>query len=268
MAVSGDGIVEHRHCVVQREGHLTIVTIRRPEVLNSLHYEADLELSAIWDDYSRDPQQWVAIITGAGDRAFSAGNDLKAHARIGRRQVAPGGFAGLSARLDLDKPVIAAVNGLALGGGFEAVLACDVVVADERALFGLPEPRVGLVAFSGGVQHLPRAIGWQRAMGMLLTGRHVSAAEGHALGFVTALAPPGQALAHARNWAAQMLACSPMALRAAKQVARQTLFGPDFVARFRAAREYPAAQELLASEDFLEGPRAFAEKRPPAWKNR
>ena len=210
-------------CTVERDGHLTIVTMNRPEVMNSLHYEADLELHHVWNEFASDDEQWVAIVTGAGERAFSTGNDLKTHAQRGVREFPPSGFAGLTTRFDLDKPVIAAVNGIAMGGGFELALACDVVVAADNAFFALSEPRVGLAALAGGVQYLPRAIGLPRAMGILLTGRRVPAQEAFDLGFVTALAPAGGALAEARKWADQMLECSPLSLRATKQVARKTM---------------------------------------------
>lgn len=256
------------YCRVEREGHLTIVTINRPEVMNALHYEADLELEKVFDDFENDAEQWVAIVTGAGERAFCAGNDLKTQASNGVRVFPPGGFAGLTTRFDLDKPVIAAVNGIAMGGGFELALSCDVVIAAEDTFFALTEPRVGLAALAGGVQYLPRAIGMPRAMGILLTGRRVSAREAFDLGFVTALAPAGGALEEARKWAGQMLECSPLALRATKQAVRRSLLDPDFENTFRRVRELPAVARLRSSEDYLEGPRAFAEKRKPDWKNR
>ena len=254
------------YCTVEKHGHLTIVTINRPEVMNSLHYEGDLELDAVWNDFQQDREQWVAIVTGAGERAFSTGNDLKAQAKVsGRRQFPPGGFAGLSTRFDLDKPVIAAVNGMAMGGGFELALACDLVIADESALFALPEPKVGLAALAGGVQYLPKAIGLPRAMGILLTGRRVSAREGYELGFVTAVTEKGKSLDVAKEWAGQMLECSPMALRATKQAARRTLYDGEFLKSF--PTDFPAVAALRMSQDYLEGPRAFAEKRKPNWTN-
>ena len=259
---------QREFCTVERDGHLTIVTINRPDVMNSLHYEADQELDAVWNEFAEDPEQWVAIVTGAGERAFSTGNDLKMHAQRGVRHFPPSGFAGMTTRFDLDKPVIAAVNGIAMGGGFELALSCDLVIAAENAFFALSEPRVGLTALAGGVQYLPRAIGLPRAMGILLTGRRVPAKEGFDLGFVTALAPAGGALEEARKWAAQMLECSPLALRATKQVARKTMLGDDFEQKVLAAREFPAAKRLRTSEDYVEGPRAFAEKRKPDWKNK
>jgi enoyl-CoA hydratase/carnithine racemase len=261
-------ITEREFCTVERDGHLTIVTINRPDVMNSLHDEADQELDQVWSEFAEDPQQWVGIVTGAGDRAFSTGNDLKMHAQRGVRHFPPSGFAGMTTRFDLDKPVIAAVNGIAMGGGFELALSCDLVIAAENAFFALSEPRVGLSALAGGVQYLPRAIGLPRAMGILLTGRRVPAKEAFELGFVTALAPAGGALEEARKWAAQMLECSPLALRATKQVARKTMLGDDFEQKLLAAREFPAAKRLRTSEDYVEGPRAFAEKRKPNWKNK
>ena len=160
---------------VTRKGPITIVTLSRPEVYNALHTDAHFELNKVFDDFSADPDQWVAIVTGAGDKAFCAGNDLKWQAAGGKRGWDKGGFAGLTSRFDCDKPIIAAVNGVAMGGGFEIALACDLIIASENATFALPEPRVGLAALAGGVHRLPRQIGLKRAMGMILTARHVSA---------------------------------------------------------------------------------------------
>ncbi len=182
-----------------RKGPITIVTLSRPEVYNALHIDAHFELNKIFDDFSADPEQWVAIVTGAGDKAFCAGNDLKWQAAGGKRGWDKGGFAGLTTRFDCDKPIIAAVNGVAMGGGFEIALACDLIIASENATFALPEPRVGLAALAGGLHRLPRQIGLKRAMGMILTARHVSAKEGHELGFVNEVVPAGEALAAART---------------------------------------------------------------------
>src|SRR6185312_7512124 len=255
----------HEFCKVDREGPLTIVTLNRPEVMNAIHAPASEELSAVFDDFANDPEQWVAIVTGAGERAFSAGNDLKYQASGGKMGWPKSGFAGLTNRFDLDKPLIAAVNGIAMGGGFETALACDIIVAAETAVFALPEPRVGLIAGSG-VHRLPRMIGQKAALGMILTGRRVSAAEGRELGFVNEVVPEGEALAAAKRWAAQILECSPMAIRASKQVVYKSLDEPTLAAAMRTT--YPAVQANLDSEDYLEGPRAFAERRKPNWQNR
>lgn len=249
---------------VTRKGPITIVTLSRPEVYNALHTDAHNELHEVFNEFANDPEQWVAVVTGAGDKAFCAGNDLKWQAAGGKRGWNTSGFAGLTARFDCDKPIIAAVNGVAMGGGFEIALACDIVVAHARAVFALPEPRVGLAALAGGMQRLPRAIGLKQAMGMMLTGRRVSAEEGMRLGFVNAVTE-GDVLALARQWAADILACSPMAVRATKDAVLRGLETP--VKRAMAEQwSYPALAAMLASQDAMEGPAAFAEKRPPAWK--
>ena len=176
---------------VQREEKLTTITINRPEVYNALHSPAHFEFDTVFNDFANDPAQWVAIITGAGDKAFSAGNDLKYQAAGGPRDRPASGFAGLTRRFGLDKPVIAAVNGFAMGGGFEIALACDLIIASENAIFALPEPRVGLAALAGGLHRLPRIIPQKQALGMILTGHRVTAKEGKELGFVSAaIGPP------------------------------------------------------------------------------
>jgi enoyl-CoA hydratase/carnithine racemase len=253
-------------CRVEKEGRLTIVTIERPDVMNALHPPGNFELAEAFDDFAADPEQWVAIITGAGDRAFSAGNDLKYQASGGKMGGPKSGFAGLTARFDNSKPVIAAVNGLAMGGGFEIALACDLIVASENAIFALPEPRVGLAALAGGIHRLPREIGMKQAMGMLLTGRRVPAAEGQQLGFVNEVVPKGQALTAAKQWAAQILECAPISVRASKEAAMQGLAAESLEAAIKGRYDQIAA--LYASDDFIEGPRAFSEKRPPNWKGK
>ena len=175
-------------------------------------------------------------------------------------------FGGLAARFDLTKPVIAAVNGVAMGGGFELALACDIIVASERAIFALPEPRVGLAALAGGLVRLPRIIGQKRAMGMILTARRVGAEEGRDLGFVNEVVPHEELLDAARRWADQILACSPMSIRASKEVFYAAADAPDLETAI--AGDFPGVHAMRASEDFIEGPLAFAEKRPPEWKGR
>jgi acetyl-CoA C-acetyltransferase len=260
----------YRSVKTEREGPITLVTINRPESYNSLDPATNGELAEIFDAFAADPSQWVAIITGAGERAFSSGNDLKytaaAMARGESIEVPLSGFGGLTARFDLTKPVIAAVNGVAMGGGFEIALACDLIIASDNAVFALPEPRVGLAALESGLLRLPRQIGLKPAMGMILTGRRVSAEEGRQLGFVNQVTQPAELLATARRWAAQILECSPMSIRASKQMVHRGLDEPTLAQGYRNQRDYPAVRALFKSADLIEGPRAFAQKRAPQWK--
>jgi crotonobetainyl-CoA hydratase len=253
---------------VERDGPITIFTLNRPDVMNALHSPMHFELDEAFNAFAADESQWVGIITGAGERAFSAGNDLKYQASGGKPGSPPSGFAGMTARFDLDKPLIAAVNGVAMGGGFEIALACDLIIAAETAVFALPEPKVGLAALAGGLHRLPRAIGLKRAMGMILTARRVSAREGQDMGFVNEVAAPGELMATARRWAAQICECSPMSIRASKEAVMRGLDEPTLAAAFQEQRRYPAVTALFKSEDLIEGPRAFAQKRAPNWKGR
>ena len=253
-------------CITRREGHIFRVTLNRPEVLNALHAAANRELAAVFDEFERDPELWVSIVTGAGERAFCAGNDLKVQAAGGELEFTKAGFGGLTSRTTCTKPLIAAVNGVAMGGGFEIALACDIIVASERAVFALPEPRVGLAALAGGIHRLARQVPLKHAMGMLLTGRRVSAQEGCALGFVNEVVPHGELLPAALRWAEQILECAPLSVRGTKQAAMAGLDAPSLAAAI--GGRYDEIGALLKSEDFREGPRAFAEKRKPRWTGR
>ena len=258
----------YKYVVVDRDGPITTITLNRPEVMNALHVDAHFELDEVFNAFAADDSQWVGIVTGAGDRAFSAGNDLKHQASGGKMGQPPSGFAGLTSRFDLTKPLIAAVNGVAMGGGFEIALACDLIVAAESAVFALPEPRVGLAALAGGVHRLPRQIGLKRAMGMILTGRRVSAREGLELGFVNEVVAPGGLMNAAKRWADLIAECSPMSVRASKQAVMKGLDEPTLETAIKGQGRYEAVAALFRSEDFIEGPRAFAERRPPQWKGK
>jgi crotonobetainyl-CoA hydratase len=245
---------------------VTIVTINRPEAHNALHAQAQIELAHAFDAFEADDEQWVAILTGAGPKAFCAGHDLRSPMPLSSADLPRSGFGGITSRLELAKPVIAAVNGVAMGGGFEIALACDIVVASQNAAFALPEVKVGLAALGGGVLRLPREIGLKRAMGLMLTGRRLSAAEALSLGFVNEVVET-DALAAAMRWAEEIIACSPMSVRATKQTALQSLNQPLATA-LEAQWAYPAVRRMLESEDAMEGPAAFAAKRAPNWKGR
>jgi len=248
---------------VEREEKITTITINRPSVYNALHPPAHFEFDRVFNDFEADPEQWVAIITGAGNKAFSAGNDLKYQAAGGTRERPASGFGGLTLRFNLAKPVIAAVNGFAMGGGFEIALACDLIVASDNAIFALPEPRVGLAALAGGLHRLPRIIPQKQALGMILSGRRVTAKEGKELGFVNEVTSQADLMPTSKRWAGMILECSPMSVRASKQAVYQGLDKSTLEDAINS--DYPAVEALYKSADFIEGPKAFSEKRTPRW---
>jgi enoyl-CoA hydratase/carnithine racemase len=262
---------EFRYITYQKDGHVVLVTINRPEVRNALHLDAHLELDRAWRVYAEDDEAWVAILTGAGERAFCAGSDLKQAASGGGSPqpywltLKPGGFGGLTERFDLAKPVIAAVNGYALGGGFELAMSCDVIVAAEHARFGLPEVRVGFTASDGGIHRIVRQLPLKVAMGLLLTGRQITAEEAHRWGVVNEVVPADGLLDAARAWAESILECAPLSVWASKEAA---MAGLDLPLPDAINRRYEYMLRQNTSEDRFEGPRAFAEKRKPVWKGR
>ena len=253
------------YSIVEKVDHIMTVRINRPDRLNALHPPANAELGEVFDDFAADDDMWVAIITGEG-RGFSAGNDLRYQAEGGERVPTPRGFGGLTSRFDMTKPVIAAVNGVAMGGGFEIALACDLIIASENAKFALPEPKVGLAALAGGLNRLPRQIGPKRALGMILTGRHVSPEEGKELGFVNDVVSHDALMNAAMDWAKQICACAPLSIRASKDVVYKSLDSASLQDAMEG--KYDSVKAMVSSEDFIEGPKAFAEKRAPNWQGK
>lgn len=258
------GLVRHfGEVIVERRGHVLQVTLDRPERMNALHSAVHFALHEIFDDFEEDPDLWVAVITGSGDRAFCSGNDLKVTAKGGDMALPPSGFAGLCNRLDRTKPVIAAVNGVAMGGGMEIALAADLVVADEQATFALPEVKVGLFAAAGGVHRLTRQIGHKAAMELILTGRTISAEEALALGIINRVVANGTSLQAANELAGTIAQNSPTAIRASIEAINQL----DTSGSLRSALDANDRifGHLMRTKDFREGVTAFAEKRKPEW---
>ena len=245
------------------------VTLNRPASMNAVDGETEQELQRIWAAIEGDRDVRVVVLTGAGDRAFCAGADMKnADNRTGLEYwAAPrsGGFGGIALRQTLDVPVLARVNGFALGGGFEMVLGCDIVVACEDASFGLPEARVGRLPLDGGMTLLQRQIAFRPAMGILLTGRRVPAREALALGIVNEVVARSDLDSSVDRWVEDILACAPLSVRAIKQVVRRAA---HLSASEAQAQRLPALIEALESEDSQEGVLAFREKRAPVWKGR
>ncbi|MDT0421694.1 enoyl-CoA-hydratase DpgD [Streptomyces evansiae] len=258
----------------EKEGHLATVTLDRPRSLNAMDLLMHEELAEVWDDVEADDNVWAVVLTGAGDRAFSVGQDLKELDRRNRAGTAgtssfgsrgKPGYPRLTERFGLSKPVIARVDGFALGGGFELVLACDLVIASDRSTFGLPEARLGLMAGAGGVFRLTRQAPYRAAMGYLMTGRRMTADRAYELGLVNEVVPAGQLDDCVAGWVADVLTCAPLSVRAMKEVARESasLSLPDAF-----AADYEWEKRRMRSADALEGPRAFAEKRAARWQGR
>ncbi len=258
----------YQYAVYDKKDKIAYITLNRPEVMNALHIHCHQEMAEIWNDFRDDPEVWVAIVTGAGNKAFCAGNDLKytaQHAGESRTLLPLGGFGGITNQFECWKPIIAAVNGYALGGGMEIVLACDIVIAAEHARFGLPEPTVGLTPGAGGALRLPRQVPLKVAMGMMLTGRHITAQEAYRIGLVNEVVPISELMPTAEKWAQDILRCAPLAVRATKELAMK---GLDLPLPAALNFETQERRKMRASEDYFEGPKAFSEKRAPRWKGR
>jgi enoyl-CoA hydratase len=250
----------------ERRGHVVILTINRPEARNAINGPVSLAMSGFMDELAEDPDCWVVVITGSGDKAFSAGMDLKAFAsgEGGDIMGASGGFGGLTQRT-FPKPIIAAVNGSALAGGFEIMLSCDLVVAAEHATFGIPEAKRGLIAGAGGLIRMPKRLPIAIALELAMTGDSIDAARAFELGLVNRVVPSSVVVEEAVSLADRIAANAPLAVRYSKSVMKQA-------AELSEAEGWKVNAEavgvVFTSADAMEGPVAFAEKRPPNWQGK
>ena len=254
---------------LELEDGVARVTIRRPERMNAVDAATTARLEDIWSQIEAERSVRCVVLTGEGEKAFSAGADMKsAGGKSGLEYWAsgsPNGFGGITFRDSLKVPVIARVNGLALGGGMEMVLGADIVVAADHARFGLTEARVGRLPLDGGMIMLQRLIPRNIAAGMMLTGRMVGASEMAGFGLVNAVVPMAELDAEVGRWIADIRNCAPLSLRAIKAVIRRTA---QLSAKEAFATKLPELLEALGSEDQNEGVAAFVEKRAPVWKGR
>lgn len=267
--------------LVERDGPVTIITINRPERRNALDFPTFGRLAKAWYEFRDDPDQWVAIVTGAGDQAFCVGADLKSFVpavtenidalssgdmqAAGEEFPADAALVGVLREFDLDKPVIAAVNGICVAGGMEMLLGTDLRIASDNARFGIFEPKRGLFPGGGTTVRLPRQVPHAMAMEVLLCGEYLSAQRAYEIGLVNAVVEPERLLDTAREYADRILRNAPLATRAVKRSVYECARMPLQEAF---AHELQIAAEIFATEDAMEGPLAFIEKRPPVWKGR
>lgn len=262
--------------LVEIEDHLMILTINRAAKMNALDPLTHREMAEAMDDFATDHNLWAAIVTGVGEAAFCAGGDLSStqgHLHDSEDQeytLTDTGYGGITNRFDCDKLVIAAVNGFAAGVGFEIVMACDLAVASEAASFGLPEPKVGVVAYAGGIHRLPRTLTSNRAMEILLPGDFIDADTALNWGLINQVVLADQLMTEARVWAQRVLKCSPVAIRTTKQVVSRGLNNVSFEDAMAGQErgDYPVLNERCASTVTIEGIDAFVQKRLPEWRNR
>ncbi len=246
-----------------KEGRIAIFTLNRPEVLNAINADLSRELGEALKDFRDDPELWVGIITGAGERAFSAGADIRGF-RPGPREAV--GDAGERVRVDqIWKPIIAAIHGYCLGGGLELALTCDIRIAADNARLGLPEIKVGVIPAGGGISRLPRFIPRAKAAEMLLMGQHIDAQEAYRIGLVNKVVPRDELMSTAKQWANLMCEAGPLQTRAVKEA---LIRGYSMPLDESLKLERQLADRIRETEDFLEGTRAFREKRKPDWKGK
>jgi dehydration protein DpgD len=257
----------------EKKDHVAYVTLDRPAVLNAMDLRMHEELASAWDDIEADEDVRVAVLTGAGERSFSVGQDLRERARLNQRGAPPSTFGSrgqpgwprLTERFSLSKPVVARVNGYALGGGFELALACDIIIASDQAIFALPEVQLGLVPGAGGVFRLPRQLPLKVAMGHLLTGRRITAGQALQLGLVNQVVQPEHLDQCVTEWTNDLIGSAPLAVRAIKEAVLRSL---DLPLEQAFTTQFAWEQQRMHSHDAIEGPQAFAEKRKPVWRGR
>ncbi len=249
----------------KKEGRIATFTINRPEAMNAMNVEAARELHEAMVDFRDDSELWVGIITGAGERAFSAGADIKDMLPFMKEhRDSPWAMPATPMRgLELWKPLIAAINGLALGGGLEIALACDIRIAAENARLGTPEITIGLIPGWGGTQRLPRMLPWCKAAEILLMGRPIDAQEAYRIGLINKVVPLDKLMATAKEWAEVICQAAPLAVRAAKEA---MIRGCNMTLEEGLRLENSLDSYLVGTEDFAEGTTAFVEKRKPAYK--
>jgi dehydration protein DpgD len=256
--------------IYEKKGRVAYITINRPNALNALSRQVHDELSAAFLDFRDDTDLWVALLTGAGDRAFSAGADVKA---IGSRLAVGGTDTALPMSrplftgpdFELWKPVVAAIHGYCLGAGAELAMACDIIVAADNTEFGIVEGRLGYISGSTMVHRLARQVPLKQAAGMVLTGTRISAAEGYRIGLFNEVSPRAQLMETAERWVNAILACAPLVVQATKNA---LVTGLDSPLRIALSRNYPLVQRVAGTEDAREGITAFREKRQPVWRAR
>jgi E-phenylitaconyl-CoA hydratase len=255
----------------EKRGRVAYITINRPEARNAIDLETAQELSNAWNDFRDDDNLWIAVITGAGDKSFSAGADLKSFIPMltrqdqSQEQTNDGGFGGITRGFECWKPIIAAVNGHCFAGGFEIMMACDLRIASENAVFGATEVRWGIIPGAGGTQRLPRSIPLAKAMEIIMMGESISADEAYRIGLINKIVPQSELMNEVERWVATLLERGPLALRAAKQAILQGLSLPLDEGLKLEQRLFTS---LLGTEDAREGPLAFAQKRKPNFKGK
>lgn len=255
----------------EKRGRVAYITINRPEARNAIDLETGRELTEAWQDFRDDENLWIGVLTGAGEKAFSAGADLKSlipmmtSSARNSETTSDRGFGGITRGFECWKPMIAAVNGYCLAGGFEMMLACDLRIAVETATFGLTEVRWGIIPGAGGTQRLPRAVPLARAMEIILLGEPISAQDAYLMGLLNKVVPQGELMNEVERWINILLERGPLALRAAKQAMLQ---GLNMTLDEGMQLEQRLFRQMLATEDAKEGPLAFAQKRKPEFKAR